>query len=78
MAYSSFPHGTTNFCPYYLLHCIEPVLPTIQGHQANLHPYIKGTDNEARLKQLQNILQLAFENSTQEHTKVTLGQQEIS
>jgi hypothetical protein len=59
MAYNSCPHTITNFSPFYMLHGRELLLPAIQGHQVKLSPDIKGTD-EARLKQLQNSLQLAY------------------
>jgi transposase InsO family protein len=52
MAYNSCHHTVTNFSPFYMLLGREPVLPTIQGHQLKLSPDIRGTDNEARLRQL--------------------------
>jgi hypothetical protein len=60
MAYNSSPHTVTKFSPFYTLHGREPVLPTIQGHEVKLSTYIRGTDNEARLRQLHYSFQLAY------------------
>jgi hypothetical protein len=60
MAYRSTLHSTGDHRPYYLFHVREMVLPALQELRAKVTPELIGTEQEARLENLNSSLRKAY------------------
>jgi hypothetical protein len=60
MAYRATPHSTGGYSPYFSLHGLEMVLPTLQELRAKVTPELRGTEQEARLENLKSTLRKAY------------------